>query len=531
MATLFGTSGDDFSFGDTDFRNLDDLIYGYEGDDFLFGLIGDDIIYGGRGIDFLIGDLGDDTLVGGDNLFSIEVDNDVLGSLQFRASTTTSPIVFSEPGDDALYGGYGTDLMGGGEGDDLLFGGLDADFLGSFSIFTGDGNATGSDPGNDTLNGDDGDDFLSGGDGDDLLFGGSGSDIVGEFQTSYSPTSLIISGDDAGNDVIDGGLGDDFVSGGSGNDTLLGGSGNDKLGEYTVSRSRLSLPNISLIQSFFEEAIASPPTLVASEPGDDRLDGGDGNDTLRGGIGNDYLEGGEGNDALDGGTGNDALVGGNGNDTYYIDSVGDTITGFDSGDDGVVSSIDFNLTGLNTIENLQLTNISTTGIGNSNSNSIIGNELNNLLVGNDGSDRLVGSAGTDTLTGDGGRDYLVGDTGDDTLTGGEAGDRFVFDILNGDNFRPRVMGIDVITDFKRRQGDKIVLDRSTFKSLEGQLSFEVVRSTKQARQSEAKIAYRPGTGAVFYNQNGKAQGFGSGGQFADVTNGLRLTVRDFAVVR
>ena len=48
--------------------------------------------------------------------------------------------------------------------------------------------------------------------------------------------------------------------------------------------------------------------------GDDQISGGGGDDVLQGGYGNDKLKGGKGNDILDGGHGEDRLWGGNGND-------------------------------------------------------------------------------------------------------------------------------------------------------------------------------------------------------------------------
>jgi hypothetical protein len=54
---------------------------------------------------------------------------------------------------------------------------------------------------------------------------------------------------------------------------------------------------------------------VAGMAGNDMLDGGRGNDMIWGGSGNDRLSGGAGNDLLTGGFGSDRLDGGNGNDT------------------------------------------------------------------------------------------------------------------------------------------------------------------------------------------------------------------------
>ena len=117
--------------------------------------------------------------------------------------------VFSEEGDDTLYGGAG---------DDILYGGYD----------------------NDTLYGDDHDDYLSGGYGDDTLFGGIGDDKLDGNQgsdTLYGGEGNdtlrggAISGD--GNDTLYGGAGDDTLYGYIGNDKLYGGDGNDRLHDST----------------------------------------------------------------------------------------------------------------------------------------------------------------------------------------------------------------------------------------------------------------------------------------------------------
>jgi hypothetical protein len=76
---------------------------------------------------------------------------------------------------------------------------------------------------------------------------------------------------------------------------------------------------------------------------------------------------------------------------------------------------------------------------------------------------LLGLAGADRMNGGDGRDTMVGGDGNDALTGGPGGDRFVFPgaedadrahVARGDLGRE----IDVIVDYSRSGGDRVLLD-------------------------------------------------------------------------
>ncbi|MGI9218474.1 MAG: calcium-binding protein, partial [Hydrogenophaga sp.] len=154
-----------------------------------------------------------------------------------------------------------------------------------------------------------------------------------------------------------------------------------------------------------------------------------------------------------------------GDDLYQVDSIGDTVVELlNQGIDTVGSSISYTL-GAN-VEHLILRGSSDlNGAGNELGNRITGSIGNNLLeglAGNDtlfggaGDDTLLGGTGTDSLVGGEGNDVLIGGSGRDTLTGGLGADRFVF--TQGDS--GSLGSHDVITDFRRAQGD--VLDLSQF---------------------------------------------------------------------
>nr|WP_277874888.1 hypothetical protein [Leptolyngbya sp. FACHB-16] len=262
---------------------------------------------------------------------------------------------------------------------------------------------------------------------------------------------------------------------------------------------------------------------ITDDQGNDTLKGGAGDDFLYGGIGSNTLIGGDGNDVLDdwnGGLGSSTLRGGIGNDLYYIDNaISDKVfEDQNSGTDTVTTSVTYTLQ--SNFENLILSqNNGIRGVGNSLNNRIISEVSNVVLKGGAGNDTLIGSEFE-------GNDTLVGGLGNDTLTGGVAGenkDRFVFD--SGAVFNKLTFGVDTITDFVSGV-DKIILDKTSFTAL-NTFSFASVSTIEQAKTSSARIVYIRASGSCFYNSNGSASGFGTGGQFADVTDGLLLRASDF----
>ena len=136
---LYGTEGDDNLFGTRE----NDIIEAKGGDDRVFARNGNDEVHGGSGNDWLFGGKGDDLLYGND-------------------------------GDDFLFGQRGSNEMSGGAGDDLIAGSSGRDVL---SGENGDDLLLGNN-GNDVLDGGQGSDRLYGGRGDDLLFFGEGADYL-----------------------------------------------------------------------------------------------------------------------------------------------------------------------------------------------------------------------------------------------------------------------------------------------------------------------------------------------------------------
>ncbi|MCC5616119.1 hypothetical protein LC605_13790 [Nostoc sp. CHAB 5836] len=155
-----------------------------------------------------------------------------------------------------------------------------------------------------------------------------------------------------------------------------------------------------------------------------------------------------------------------------------------------------------------------------------------IIDGKAGNDTIDGKAGNDLLSGGAGNDILIGGAGNDTLVGGIGADRFLYD--TNARFDSSAVGLDTISDFKQSQGDKIVLDKTTFSAITSAVgtgfsnasNFEV---TSLGAASTAVIVYNPVTGQLFYNSNGSVAGFGIGGPFAVVTGAPTLVASDFVL--
>ncbi|AUB36635.1 Ca2+-binding protein, RTX toxin-related [Nostoc flagelliforme CCNUN1] len=191
-------------------------------------------------------------------------------------------------------------------------------------------------------------------------------------------------------------------------------------------------------------------------------------------------------------------------------------------------------------------NSTQTSIFNKNTVTFL-NELNNNIAGFDNSDDVIngqggndiinGLSGNDLLRGGSGDDILIGAFGNDTLVGGKDNDIFVGGVgadrflYNTDAaFARSAIGVDAITDFQHCQGDKIVLDKTTFSAITSAAGtgfnnlsdFEV---TNKAGTSTAIIVYDPVNGQLFYNPQGNS----SGGLFATLTGAPTLTASDFVL--
>lgn len=272
---------------------------------------------------------------------------------------------------------------------------------------------------------------------------------------------------------------------------------------------------------------------VTGNSGNNLLDGAAGNDTLIGSAGNDTLIGGLGNDNLDGGAGDDTYLftlTGLGNDIIRDASGTDTIS-FAGAAATLGARVNLGVTTAQTV--VGTTKITLTAVDAI--ENAIGGLGNDRLIGNTLNNNLNGGAGNDILNGRAGDDILVGGLGTDNLVGGAGNDQFVF---NGTTaFSATTFGLDNIADFSA--GDKIVLSKTVFTALQSVAGagfsnvsdFAVVTDDADAAISSARIVYNAVFGSLFYNQNGSAAGFGTGGEFASVNilGAPTLVASDFIV--
>lgn len=252
-----GTASNDTLNGNSLNASINDLMYGYAGNDTISAKTGDDIVYGGDGNDTLNG----------------------------------------EDGNDYLYGDAGADTLNGGNNDDTIDGGSDADTIDAGS-------------GNDTVIGGAGDDIIYGKAGNDTISAGDGDDVIYEV---YSGIDVIDGG--AGNDTLDysgansyrvtinlqtGVQSDSYSTPSSdtiaGIENVIGGSGND-----TITGSDVA-------------------NILQGGSGNDALYGQGGNDILKGDAGTDTLRGEDGNDLIYGGSGLDTMYGGLGADSFVFEA-------------------------------------------------------------------------------------------------------------------------------------------------------------------------------------------------------------------
>lgn len=367
-----------------------------------------------------------------------------------------------------LLGGSGQDSLRGGGGADTIIAGA----------------------GRDTVNGGGGNDRIVGGPGGDVLTGGTGRDtfvfLNGALRSDSSPTTIDLITDFEGLGVTGGDLLDLPETSLSGLPLIFNAQSGPQAAEFIgdgfadITWSRISVTGFTGIQIFvdmdddgqvgeqdFQIRISSSNVNAALSPDDlgeslfiwrgtaqgdlyegntngNRAFGLAGADTLRGNGGSDVLFGGTGNDDLQGGEGSDSLYGGLDNDSLSGGNAADVLVG-EAGDDTLIGDA-----GLDSL------------FGDEGEDRLLGADDDDFLSGGDGNDSLFGGNAADSLHGDSGSDLLEGDDGNDTLAGGLGSDTLTGG-LAADVFRwfdpteSTLAAGDLVTDFKRDEGDRLAL--------------------------------------------------------------------------
>ncbi|MBG1270122.1 Ig-like domain-containing protein, partial [Nostoc sp. WHI] len=331
-----------------------------------------------------------------------------------------------------------------------------------------------------------------------------------------------------GNDAIAGGNGNDNISGGAGNDSLIGGAGNDTFvlglgdGNDTITDfagigigSNPSTTVISQLDTLqFIGSGLTARNLQLTQNGNNLevtfLDVDSPEVTLQ----NFQLENLENLAA----NGSRPAIG-----NILFDGQTNVTDRFDVFN---ANSTQTNLFNKNTVTFLNDLNNNVAGFNNSN-DVINGQGGNDIINGNSGNDLLRGGEGDDVLIGSEGNDTLVGGNGNDVLVGGVGADFFLYN--TNAEFSAAAVGIDAITDFNSSEGDKILLDKTTFGAITsaagtGFSNANDFQITNSAGSSTATIVYDSVSGQLFYNQNGSA------GLFATLTGAPTLTASDFLLL-
>jgi Ca2+-binding RTX toxin-like protein len=369
-----------------------DVLTGGAGNDTLNGGVGADVMKGGAGNDIYYVDNTDDSVIEGntegvDTVYSTvtytladNVENLVL--MENAVGVSGSPVgAVGNALNNLLIGNSTNNFFVGGEGVDTMIGGA----------------------GNDTYFVDTVDDIIKENisEGWDVIWSTSDYTLAANVEVlhllgtdnlnAYGNAAINQLFGNSGNNKLDGGGGSDYLYGGAGNDTYMVSNANDKIVENIGG----GIDTVYSSVSYTLAANVDNLTLTGSA-----------STAAFGNELNNVLTGNSGDNIFAGGAGANTLIGGAGNDTYFVDTIGDSVTEqLNEGTDTVSSSINYTLTA--NVERLFLTGTALNGTGNAQANLLIGNNGNNTLDdgGTDvGADTLIGGAGDDT--------YIIHNTAD-----------------------------------------------------------------------------------------------------------------------
>lgn len=455
------------------------------------------------------------------------------------ASSEDGEILLGSNSNDYLGGYSGQDELNGGGGDDFL-NGLD----GSDTLYGGDGD--------DTVNGGDGDDLIIGGDGrgDDYYEGGSGIDSIKYTSSINNPVVInlrtgLVKGLEVGNDTL---VDIENIIAGQSNDTITGGAGSNLIDGY------------SGIDTVVFQGKYSEYGFIADKSGDlfvtDRIRNRDGEDTLRNveilsfadkslKVSEVILDVSRPSTPADPDAGLEELNAGpdqseiNNTQTESVvvsplpdqpseNNTDSSKSSSPNGEEHESSSV--NSYPIDTIdpdpEPMALTSILELEYSEEISRINLSDPF--MIEAGQISTLISGTAVSDLILGSDNNEGLFGGIGRDSLTGNAGADGFGFDSATefGKNYR------DVVTDFDSSEGDKIILVRTAFAGVDN-VRLRSVSGKKNARQassSSKKFVYDDRRGILYFNENGKKNGWGDGGEFVKLLGAPEIGKADFAIV-
>ena len=141
---------------------------------------------------------------------------------------------------------------------------------------------------------------------------------------------------------------------------------------------------------------------------------------------------------------------------------------------------------------------------------------------------VVGTPQRDVITGSDAGEALAGGEGKDQMTGGGGPDAFLFETPGEFGKKSR----DTVTDFNPDEGDKVVLAQDVFDGVK-KIKLDVAsgkKDAKNAASSKKNFIYDEKKGILYFNENGKKNGWGDGGEFVKLLGAPELGSGDLAIV-
>ena len=145
--------------------------------------------------------------------------------------------------------------------------------------------------------------------------------------------------------------------------------------------------------------------------------------------------------------------------------------------------------------------------------------VSQAVVGTKQNDSIIGSDAAEALTGGLGRDQIIG---------GKGPDAFVFETAG--EFGKR--NYDTIKDFNPAEGDKVVISAESFTGIT-RIAFQSVngkKAVKAASKGKNNLIYDSKSGMLYFDSNGKKNGWGDGGEFAKLLGSPEISKSDFVIV-